>query len=654
MAKYTNAELVNSISECSTLNNEVKSQIIKILRENKTYGLVWEDSPEEAYDILRSKLPILIEDKSKRLVSSDESAPNHSIIEGDNLHALNVLAYTHESSVDLIYIDPPYNSGARDWRYNNDYVDSTDGYRHSKWLSFMKHRLVIAKWLLKPDNSVLIVTIDEKEYTRLGLLLEEIFPDQRIQMVSSNIHPGGVARDKEFARSDEYIYFVFIGEAGPQSLPLEKDWLYGIESTSREGVHWRALLRSGSGDSRSDSPGCFYPIFVNNEGTSIVSIGDALSLDVNRDSVIAPDGQKAIFPIHANGSEGRWQCSPSVLKELCKKGYVKLGGFTPRGMSINYLAKGEQKKVEDGSYRIIGRNPDGSLLLDDEGYTARFIPTTQWNIKSHDALRNGTGLLNNILGPKVFPYPKSLYAVHDALKFFVDDKPNALIVDFFAGSGTTMHATMLLNSEDSGNRRCILVTSNENNICEEVTYERNKRVIQGYVNQKGKYVEGLSSNSLRYYKIDFCPRSLTHRSKREFVRRFADSLCFAEDCYHEERYYGNLVLDGKSDLLRVFTSQEVDVVLVLDSRVIPYLVSVIKEFPVVTKRIAVYVFADGIYPYTEDFKEVVNRISLIPLPSAYLQVLKHTLPPGNEVELEKTTLTDEEIKRLSLDAEREQ
>ncbi len=385
----------------------------------------------------------------------------HTLIEADNYHALQLLEYLYAGKVDCIYIDPPYNTGARDWKYNNDYVDGADEYRHSKWLSFIQRRLALAKKLLNPKDSVLIVTIDEKEYHHLACLLEQMFPEARIQMVSVNIHPGGVARDKEFARSDEYIYFVKFGSSGPQNLVLNNDWLLGIESTSRETIHWRGLLRSGSNDSRSHSPGCFYPIYVSENGEQIISIGEPLAIDQDRLSIQAPEGQKVIFPIHTDGSEGVWQCSPSVLSGLLKKGYVKLGGFTNRGMSINYLAKGEQKKVEAGLFTIIGKNKDGSIIVNDEGYQARFIPTTQWLIKSHDALRNGTGLLNKILGGKVFSYPKSLYAVHDTLRFFVANKTNALILDFFAGSGTTLHAVNLLNAEDGGKRRCIMVTNNE-------------------------------------------------------------------------------------------------------------------------------------------------------------------------------------------------
>lgn len=385
----------------------------------------------------------------------------HTLIEADNYHALQLLEYLYAGKVDCIYIDPPYNTGARDWKYNNDYVDGSDAYRHSKWLSFMQKRLKIAKRLLNPNDSVLIVTIDEKEYLHLGCLLEELFNDAHIQMVSINIHPGGVARENEFARSDEYAFFVFVGKAGPASLELSDDWMYGIETTSRNGVHWRGLLRSGSNDSRRHSPNCFYPIFVSEDGKRFIGAGDPLPLDVSRETVVAPTGQKAIFPIHSDGTEGCWQYGKDNMLAIQEKGYVRLGGFTPRGMSINYLADGEQKKVEAGLFAIVGRNQDGSLILDDSQYSARFIPTTQWCIKSHDSLRNGSNFIRKFFPDKRFDYPKSIYAVYDTIKFVVADKPNALIIDFFAGSGTTLNAINLINAEDGGARRCIMVTNNE-------------------------------------------------------------------------------------------------------------------------------------------------------------------------------------------------
>ena len=160
-------------------------------------------------------------------IDTVENAPNsslwHTLIEADNFHALQLLEYLYPKQVDCIYIDPPYNSRAKDWKYNNDYVDPTDSYRHSKWLSMMQRRLKIAKRMLNPQNSVLIITIDEKEYLHLGCLLEDMFPEAHIQMVSSAINPKGSARDG-FGRSDEYIFFVMFGECTPARLPLSNEW----------------------------------------------------------------------------------------------------------------------------------------------------------------------------------------------------------------------------------------------------------------------------------------------------------------------------------------------------------------------------------------------------------------------------------------------
>lgn len=384
----------------------------------------------------------------------------HTLIEADNYHALQLLEYLYAGKVDCIYIDPPYNTGARDWKYNNDYVDNNDQYRHSKWLSMMQKRLRLAKKILNPIDSVLIITIDEKEYLHLGCLLEEMFPEARMQMISSLINITGVSNDR-FGRTDEYIFIVYIGKASPEKLPLDEDWIESFGKTTRNELHWRQLLRSGSNSTPDHSPGCYYPIYVTEDGKKVAGIGSPIDPSLTASDIEAPDGCRAILPVHTNGTNGVWQVSPIVLKTLLEKGYIKLGGFTPRGMAINYLAKGEQEKVEAGEFKIIGRDIDGSIIVDDSEYVARFVPGSQWRIRTHDATRHGTGLINTILGGKVFSYPKSLYAEHDVIRFFVANKPNAIVVDFFAGSGTTLHAVNLLNAEDGGHRRCILVTNNE-------------------------------------------------------------------------------------------------------------------------------------------------------------------------------------------------
>jgi len=394
-----------------------------------------------------------------------ENAPDdglwHTLIEADNYHALQLLEYLYPKQVDCIYIDPPYNTGARDWKYNNDYVDSSDSWRHSKWLSMMQKRLKIAKRILNPNNSVLIVTIDEKEYLHLGCLLEEMFPEANIQMVSSCIMPGGVSRGNEFARSDEYIYFVKIGAATPVALQLGEEWLGGVKNTSRAKVHWEGLLRTGTNNMRSDRPNLFYPVLVSQDGQKFLGAGEPLKLSEDKNAYSVPEGAIAVWPLHTDNSEGCWRIGRDTLLDLQSNHVVRLGGFTPRGMAINYLKKGEYAKVLDGTYKIKGINEDNSYILDDSDYRPSFIPSTQWVIPSHDASRHGSGMLRKIFGDKAFSFPKSLYATRDTIRFFVADKPNALIVDFFAGSGTTLHAVNLLNAEDGGHRRCIMVTNNE-------------------------------------------------------------------------------------------------------------------------------------------------------------------------------------------------
>ena len=198
-----------------------------------------------------------------KLIDTVENAPDsdlwHTLIEADNYHALQLLEYLYAEKVDCIYIDPPYNTRDKDWKYNNDYVDPNDSYKHSKWLSMMKSRLLIAKRLLNPKNSVLICTIDEKEYLHVGCLLEELFPNSKIQMVTDVINQKGVARDKEFSRVDEYIFFVKLGNAAP-ILSINNMLHNNIDS--KKGTIWIPLQRSGSESMRTDRPNMCFPIFI--------------------------------------------------------------------------------------------------------------------------------------------------------------------------------------------------------------------------------------------------------------------------------------------------------------------------------------------------------------------------------------------------------
>lgn len=390
----------------------------------------------------------------------------HTLIEADNYHALQLLCYLYAGKVDCIYIDPPYNTGAKDWKYNNDYVDGNDSYRHSKWLSMMQKRLKLAKKLLNPRDSVMIVTIDEKEYLHLGCLLEELFPEARMQMISALTNSRGVARENGFARVDEYIYVLQFGESKVCRLPLSDEWRVNVKENDKRVTHlrWSMLIRSGSHFLRKDSPNQFYPVFVYNDGSRIHSVGESYYGD-SRNEVSTPEGTFAVWPLRQDGTEGNWQISNINLKALIESGYVMLGKKRGYNIPIYYLKKGEIKKVEDGIYEISGRREDGSIISDTE--VRSLVTGTQWRIASHDASTGGTNLLKSIFGTSPFPFPKSLYSVHDTVRFFVADKPNALVIDFFAGSGTTLHAVNLLNSEDGGHRRCIMVTNNEVSVEEE-------------------------------------------------------------------------------------------------------------------------------------------------------------------------------------------
>lgn len=448
-------DLINKIEDAD-LRKRIEAELNRLL-EKKDFGLVFEDHQPEGLD----EGPIY---PSLQLLDEVTHAPGkalwHTLIEADNYYALQLLAYLYPGTVDCIYIDPPYNTGARDWKYNNDYVDTSDQYRHSKWLSMMKRRLLLAKELLNPKDSVLIVTIDEKEYLHLGCLLEKLFPEAKIQMISSVINNGGSMRSKEFTRVDEYLFFVMFGSSGPEQLPLGKEWLGNVRHTTTEKLRWRELMRYGDNGRRSARPNLFYPIFVSKTGDKFIGVGEPLPFDRKRNEIEIPQDAVAIWPIRPNGEEGTWGYDGKGLLKLQEKGYVKLGNFNKNSMAITFIQPGWQRRIECGEIQIVGHAQDGSILESNEGYTAKYSPKTQWAISTHSASEYGTKLIQNIIG-KRFSFPKSIYAVHDAIRFFVANKPNALIVDFFAGSGTTLHAVNLLNAEDGGNRRCIMVTNNE-------------------------------------------------------------------------------------------------------------------------------------------------------------------------------------------------
>ena len=394
-----------------------------------------------------------------KYMDSIQNAPDsdlwHTLIEADNYHALQLLAYLYPGMVDCIYIDPPYNKpDSHDWKYNCDYVDGNDSYRHSKWLYMMESRLKIAKKLLNPEDSVLIVTIDELEYHHLGCLLEQMFPEADIQMVSSVINPTGTQRPNSFNRTDEYLFFIRIGNNKINPI---------IEDVKVKEVDWRTFRRQGSDNLRPTRPNQFYPIYVNNESKKIIKVGEPITPETNRFSVPTIPNCITVFPIKDDGTEMMWSTDPEETKRRLAKGYIRVGKYQPNKPQqyiLQYLYSGKIHDIETGKATIVGQHEDGSIkAYYMEGKAV--MPATQWNYSSHNAQTQGTSLIKKILGDARFSFPKSLYAVHDTIRFFVANKPNALILDFFAGSGTTLHAVNLLNKEDGGHRRCIMVTNNE-------------------------------------------------------------------------------------------------------------------------------------------------------------------------------------------------
>lgn len=381
----------------------------------------------------------------------------HTLIEADNYHALQFLEYLYAGKVDCIYIDPPYNTGAKDWKYNNDYVDSNDAYRHSKWLSFMERRLKLAKKLLNPRDSVLIVTIDEKEYLHLGMLLEELFPEANIQMISSVINPHGANRKNMFARVEEYIFYVFLGNSAV--CQGQNDMLNPIEKTVRD--TWARLLRGGASGLRVNTPNQYYPIFIRESDGKYVGAGEVIPMGQSIDDITIPDGCFALLPTGNDGKERCWGLTVQSFREKEKKGYIKFGPYKQgsKYRALYHLQSGTIKSIENGEMKVFGKNEDGTLIVGNLEKPKR--PVSMWVQTSHDARVHGSMLLNSIFPDIRFSYPKSLYAVKDAISFILRDKPQGVIVDFFAGSGTTLHAVNLLNAEDRGSRRCIMVTNNE-------------------------------------------------------------------------------------------------------------------------------------------------------------------------------------------------
>lgn len=389
--------------------------------------------------------------------------PYHVVVNGENYHVLKALTFTHRGRVDVVYIDPPYNTRDKDWKYNNDFVDSDDQYKHSKWLAMMERRLKIAHDLLNPEKSVLIVSIDENEVHRLGLLLEQMFPEAAIQMITTVISAKGAVRPGRFSRVEEYIFVVAFGAV--RISPWFRNMLDPVENdgTGETSIEWLGLRRREPSSKRGTRPNQFYPIFVHSDTGVLHSIGEPLTDDVDRNTIEAPIGTLAFWPLKPDGTEMLWGLTPDVLRRNWAEGFARVNNWKSAAKSgtIQYLPGGTIDLIRNGTIKITGRAGDGSVIgtvATDEDAPP---PKRVWKLPSHNAEIGGTNLLSSLLPGRRFPYPKSIYAVEDILRFFVSEEPNAIVLDFFGGSGTTAHAIMRLNRQDGGRRQCIIVTNNE-------------------------------------------------------------------------------------------------------------------------------------------------------------------------------------------------
>ena len=555
--------LIHRISEIEGLSDKERSALLGLLRESKTYGLVWEDKPEAVEERLRDELPVLTEVKERALISEDKDAPNHILIEGDNLEALTTLAYTHAGRIDVIYIDPPYNTGNKDFVYNDSFVDKEDSYRHSKWLSFMSRRLKIAKQLLS-DKGVIFISIDDNEQAQLKLLCDEIFSN-------SNFMGNIIWQSRTSISNDDYI-----------STNHNHTFIFAKQITSvqfnGEPIPDKDYVNP---DNDPRGPWKLVPIDANHVG------GDTVY------GIINPNTGVEYFP----PNKRIWAYNREGFEKLLKDGRIKFGmndkSSPKRKMYLRErIAKGDSKTPS-------------SILLN--------AGTTQ----------DGTNELISILGLKIFDYPKPSTFIKRLLYYTTQQNKNSITLDFFAGSGTTLHATMQLNAEDGGHRQCILVTNNENGICENVTYERNKRVIQGYTTPKGEHVTGLTNNNLRYYRTGFVSRNRSVQNMRRLVNLSTDMLCIKEDLYTElPTFCGERTYKG---IFRYFDDGQKQMLIIYREEVIERLVELIYGMDVKGK-IKIYVFSPSEDPWEDSFEDVSDKVELCALPAAIYNAYRRILP----------------------------
>ena len=621
MSRHINKqELISKVRELAGLTNDEKSALLELLNEKKTYGLVWENHEEAVEEQLREQLPVLYEVPERRILSENSDAPNHIIIEAENLHALVTLSYTHAGMIDVMYLDPPYNTGNKDFVYNDSYIDSEDSYRHSKWLSFMEKRLKIAKTLLS-EKGVIFISIDDNEQANLKLLCDEIFGYDSFMGNISWQRTYSPRNDKKgIVREVEYIsVYGKNPDWTPKKLERTAEMDAKYKNPDNDFAPWT-----------SDNPNA--PGAVTHQGMVY--------------AIQHPFTGELLYP--AITSCWRYQqdemlrimqgWAPYELKDIDDASKrAEICGIAPEEvragvMAIMLAVPLEEAKASAEAVLKRGQWPKFYFTKNGKGGIRRKtylqnvegrIITNLWpyeEVGHTDEAKKE--LKKQFDGNAPFDTPKPTRLIQRIEQIASDS--NSIILDFFAGSGTTLHATMQLNAEDGGHRQCILVTNNENDICEEVTYERNRRVIQGYTTPKGEEVKGLTKNNLRYYKADFISRAPSSKNKRELVKAATDLLCIKENMYHETK----MICNGKAlrkDYTRRFTEDSKEMIVIYEPAVIKYIVDELKAWDK-KEFIKVYVFSEGRYAYDDDFKEVIDKVTLCALPDAIYQAYRRVLP----------------------------
>jgi adenine-specific DNA-methyltransferase len=577
-------DLIQKVKDLDGLSQDERAYLINLVNTKKKYGLVWEDKPEEVEEKLRENLPILKEVKDKAIVNGEEY-PNHILIEGDNLHALTALSFTHEGKIDVIYIDPPYNTGSKeDFIYNDHYVDKEDDFRHSKWISFMHKRLNLAKRLLAPDG-VIFCSIGDDEISQLTLLFNEIFNESNKLGVITRLAKPADDQGNYFSSSKDYVVaysknisvLANFKDSVNESLfkKIEKDGVKAGEKYRDDVAFYQAAL--------GVRPNLRYYVKCP-DGSLVIPPGNTFPIEKK-------DGSQSI-PQSDNDKCWRW----SLEKYLVDKHLLvyKKSNKTPLVDEFGMQAKWN---IYTKSY-LNDRSEKGASPRD---FVDQFIN------------RKGADLIKQY--DIKFSYSKPFELIQHLIKI-TNKRSDITVLDFFAGSGTALHSVMNLNSIDDGKRTCIITTNNENSISEEVTYPRCVRTILPYTNKKGVLMPNYPKNNLRYFKSEFVSRESSLKNKRELTQLATELLCIKEDCYTEQKI--------KIKQAKLFANTTVTLLILFDDFNIPEAVELIKGID--SKEIKVYVFSIGSDPYTEDFAEVLDKVTLCALPDAIYKAYQNVLP----------------------------